>query len=77
MNIAGKFVKIDERFKENPDGKTVIGLMGNFEIKDINEKALNHIKFFYGMKGKSYKIVEFYPVKINQRFYNGFIIFDN
>ncbi len=73
MNIAGKFVKIDE----SPDGKTVIGLMGNFEIKDINEKHLNYIKFFYGIKGKSHKIVEFYPVKINQRFYNGFIIFDN
>ena len=77
MNIAGKFVKIDERFKENPDGKTVIGLIGNFEIKDIDEKALNHIKGFYNKKGKSHKIVEFYPVKINQRFYNGFIIFDN
>lgn len=76
MNMSGRFTKIPENQKVNPDNKIVVGFVGALKPEDLKEININYIKGFYNAIGKSHKFIKDYPVKINQRFYNGFMVIE-
>lgn len=74
MNIAGRFFKIPEYQKQQPDGKTVVGLIGSAYIEGLTKENIEFIKAFYMVPNRSHRTEHFYPVTVNQNVYNGFII---
>lgn len=70
MNINGRFTKVN-------DNPVVVGFIGNVRAENLTAEQVKHIKGFYNVNpDAAYRIIDNYPVKVNQSIYNNFIIFE-
>ena len=69
--IAGRFHLI-----EKTEDHTVVGLLGNIYAEDLSPENITYIKgFYHSSHFPTHKIIYDFPVKVNRKMFNNFIVF--